>query len=138
MDIYDNINDKCYEHTGPYPVKPRMPEILHKTVINLSNEELATIPKVRAQHEKELDAYKEAVTAYNKARSALEAQYIEDLFEYCKMERTHPFAQKLFAMAWDKGHSSGHYEVAQIFENLVDELFECAVKHGMHRHVKGA
>ncbi len=32
----------------------------------------------------------------------------------------HPKAARLFEMAWTEGHSAGHYEVANTYENWVE------------------
>lgn len=47
--------------------------------------------------------------------------FAEDAIEYCGL-KGHPKADKAFAMAYDRGHSSGYYEVLQELESLAELL----------------
>lgn len=64
------------------------------------------------------DALKTARKAYSEETAALMEQFKNDLFFDNSLQRN-DFTEKLYAIAWDKGHSNGLSEVASEFEDLV-------------------
>lgn len=64
------------------------------------------------------DALKTARKAYSEETAALMEQFKNDLFFDNSLQRN-DFTEKLYAIAWDKGHSNGLSEVVSEFEDLV-------------------
>jgi hypothetical protein len=81
-----------------------------------SSEHLATAVLEKATRDA---AYKEAKTAYNAETARLMQQFKADMFEDLGIT-DNPKADKLYAKAWDYGHSSGLREVYNYAADLVD------------------
>ena len=64
-------------------------------------------------------AYKQMQKEYAEEESRCYIQFKQDLFkEYSVINN--PKADKCFAMAWERGHSSGYESVANEFDELVE------------------
>lgn len=63
-------------------------------------------------------ALRAARKAYNDETVALKQQFKNDLF-FDNGLQYNEFTEKLYAIAWDKGHSNGLSEVASEFEDMV-------------------
>lgn len=119
MTVRDKINAGDYETKLPYPMKPKNPSILNARVGSLSADELASIPKTKAAYEKEMAEYPALRAAYNADEARLLAQFKADLeAEYGVVG--HPKADKLYALAWEHGHSAGLTEVVHYYEEFVE------------------
>jgi hypothetical protein len=67
--------------------------------------------------------------------SQLNARFVADLeAEYCVQTWPGEVRTKLFAMAWDMGHSAGHAEVAHYYDAL-HELAQIAYEAGREQAV---
>jgi hypothetical protein len=65
------------------------------------------------------EAYKEQRTKYNVESARLHTEFKEDIFDEFGVQN-HPKRERVFEMAWDRGHSSGFSEVYLVFEELVE------------------
>ncbi len=65
------------------------------------------------------DAFYKARQAYNAEANQLKEQFKRDLFEDLGIAG-HPKAEKLFAMAWENGHSGGYKQVYDEADTLAD------------------
>lgn len=119
MSVRDDIAAGLYETKLPYPAKPKNPSILSAKAGALSDEELASVPKTKGDHEKAMADYREARAAYDKDEARLLAQFQADLEAEFGVVG-HPKADKLYALAWERGHASGLAEVVTHYEELVD------------------
>lgn len=118
MNVYDRARAGEYEPTLEYPTRPKEPAVLRKAVKELSDDELQAAIEEREAYRAALDANIAARAAYNSEENRLHAQFRADLeVEYEVVG--HPKADKLFAMAWEEGHSSGFAEVALRYDELV-------------------
>jgi hypothetical protein len=61
----------------------------------------------------------ERIREYNKTQREIEVEFKAELLKRLELEGN-PKADKLYSMAWDRGHSSGLSEVASIAENLAE------------------
>jgi len=121
-DIYVNIEAGYYSPKFDELRKPTKP----------------TIPQWRpqqtkAEHLADIDAYETALARYeglrqtyaiemlrrDKITSERHAEFERDLLDNFGIT-DHPKADRLFALAWQRGHSSGYGEVLSEAEDLVD------------------
>lgn len=65
------------------------------------------------------EAYKEQRTKWNVENARLHNEFKEDIFEEFGFQ-DHPKRERVFELAWDRGHSSGFSEVYLVFEELVE------------------
>lgn len=104
-----------YKNTMEYPKKPSKPKLpVNHTALDAKNH-----AESMTWWESEMEAYRENIGKYRSEEQRLLAKFKEDVLEYCGISN-HPKAEKLYAIAWDKGHSAGLYEVYL----EVDELSE--------------
>ena len=118
-DTYENARNGKYDVKLPYPSRPSEPAVLRRKVKELSAEEIASIPTVKAEYEAAQVAFREAQTAYKLEERRLHEEFQADLEAEHGMTG-HPKAGLLFTKAWDHGHSSGFTEVAIAYNDLVD------------------
>jgi hypothetical protein len=87
----------------------------------LTDEELKNVRGIKRQYEQAKIAYDEARKAYGKEDGRLYEKFYNDIREDfgIKDEALHA---RIFAYAWDKGHSSGYHEVYLEYENIVDVI----------------
>jgi hypothetical protein len=104
-----------YETKLPYPQKPTKPRLDHATVTSTSAKEHA---EHLAEFERLLTQYRADKEAYDKDCEACLAAFKHDLFADLGL-KDHPKAEKLYQIAWDRGHSSG-------LENVYCEASELA------------
>jgi hypothetical protein len=117
VDFYDNINSGYYSNAGDYPAKPSCP-ILEDSLFTSADQASEYAAKVRAWS-LAMDVWKAAVDAYNRRSRELEQEFQRDLEDHHGMTG-HPKAAILFGKAWDRGHSAGYYDVALVYDDLVD------------------
>jgi len=65
------------------------------------------------------ESYKEQRTKWNIENARLHTEFKEDIFEEFGVQN-HPKRERVFELAWDRGHSSGFFEVYLVFEELVE------------------
>jgi hypothetical protein len=69
------------------------------------------------------ESYKEQRTKWNIENARLHTEFKEDIFEEFGVQN-HPKRERVFELAWDRGHSSGFFEVYLVFEELVELIKE--------------
>lgn len=76
---------------------------------------------VQKVHEelKNYDVAKQALKDYNKEDNRLHALFREDIAKEFGVQ-DNPKKDKVFNMAYDRGHSSGHEEVYNVYSDLVE------------------
>jgi hypothetical protein len=109
-----------YKNTLPYPEAPKKPDILRKSVGELTDEELKNVRGIKRQYEQAKIAYDEARKAYGKEDGRLYEKFYNDIRREFDIDPD--LHSRIFAYAWDKGHSSGYHEVYQVYEEIVDVI----------------
>ena len=66
-----------------------------------------------------MKAYKEQCDKRCAEQAELNDQFVKDLHAYYGVDMADPFAQKMYQLAYESGHSAGHSEVANYFSDLV-------------------
>lgn len=69
-----------------------------------------------------LKEWRDSVTMYREESNAIEAEFKKELLLRLDLSN-HPKADKLYSMAWDRGHSSGFSEVVNVAESLAELLY---------------
>lgn len=69
----------------------------------------------------EMPQYRKDKDLYHKKRNDVYELFKQNLLSMLEIEK-HPKADKLFSLAWERGHSNGYYEVALEASELVDLL----------------
>lgn len=118
-DITTRIHNGEFKTALPYPDRVKEPAILRKAVKDLTDAEIATIPAVRAAYTADKAKYEADKDAYLKDDNAREATFVAALHEYHGMTG-HPKADLLYSKAYERGHSNGHEEIANYYDDLVE------------------
>lgn len=106
-----------YRNKIPYPERPKKPILLHKATAKEAREYAEKL----AAYEDRMVEWHDLITEYKKEDSRLYWQFKNDLLKELGIT-DHPKAQRLFDIAWDKGHSMGYSEVYSEAEELADLL----------------
>lgn len=121
LTLRDRINAGEFENTVAYPNRVKEPEILKKTVKDLTDEEIASIPAVRAAYAADKAEYDAGLRQYQAGEGRAQSAFREAIkaeFGYAN----HPKEHLLWQKAWERGHSSGLTEVVWHYEDLSDFL----------------
>jgi hypothetical protein len=120
MSIYERINNGEYRPQRTYPAYPEKPALLCKRANDLTAEEIAQLHDTKLDWEQCMKDYREARESYGKAEAEINHAFQKDLCDECGVEPFDgPFAESMYAIAWDEGHSAGHSEVASCFMRLL-------------------
>jgi flagellar biosynthesis/type III secretory pathway protein FliH len=117
-DFLSNLQKGYYKGSLPYPGDVKKPAILSRRVDELTDEEIAELPTIRAEYQKAQAEARKGLDAYHEEQNRLYTQFREDIAEFYKMT-DHPKKDKVFAKAWEDGHSSGFEEVHNHYAELV-------------------
>jgi hypothetical protein len=118
MDVYENIQNNQYINKLPYPSKPRQKDIdeamgnFTGTLLQVREEREATEVRLIAE-------YRERQKQYQEEDYRLNLQFQADLAEEFGVTG-HPKAYKLFSLAWEHGHISGHSDVYNYYSEFVE------------------
>ena len=74
-------------------------------------------------YEKQDDEWRTALANYHIAENETCDRFRKHLIGYFKLEN-HPKVDKMYELAWDRGHASGLYDVTLEFETLADLIKE--------------
>jgi hypothetical protein len=121
ISVLDNISYSKYKVLLPYPEKPKLVAKLVARVDSLSDDEILSIPAQRASYALALEKYKEQKEIYSQAIADKNRQFRADLEEEFKLS-SHPKAELLWNIAWDKAHGSGLSEVYTEYSILAELL----------------
>ena len=115
MSVWEKLAAGLYKNRDPYPSRPNKP-ILAKDATAADHRAYA---EELENYEALLASYKQACAAYNTRTGELEAQFQADLEAYYEMSG-HPKAGLLYWKAYERGHSGGMEEVANVYSDLVE------------------
>ncbi len=104
-----------YRGAGEYPKKPVKPQYPLKDTAYQMREYAAHLEG----YEQEMEVYTELIKQYRERQENLNEEFRVDVLEEYGLTE-HPKADKVYTMAWDHGHSSGYYEVAQWVSELAE------------------
>jgi predicted nucleic acid-binding protein len=106
-----------YTSNVPYPEKPKKPVLNTNYALNAT--EIRKHADLVDRYELEVEVYKKKKDSYHAGLADAEDRFKKDLFEDLGITN-HPKAERLFSKAWERGHSSGMYEVYLVAQDLVD------------------
>ncbi len=115
MSVWEKLAAGLYKNQDVYPDCPKKP-VLAK---NATPAEHRTYADELEKYEALLASYKQACAAYNTRTSELEAEFQTDLEAYYEMSG-HPKSGLLYWKAYERGHSGGMEEVANVYSDLVE------------------
>lgn len=118
MNIYDRINAGHYTYQGERLTKPKMPRALTLPTYKLDTDTLVRMPSIRARFDAEIAAYNENQEQIRRDNQRLHQLFKAELIESFGVP-VNDFTEKMFDMAWERGHSSGHQQVVCEFETLL-------------------
>ena len=116
--VRENVENGVYKTKLPYGVRPTKPN----TKIDISvasDKEIADVRAAMAKYEADEAAFTAARLAYSEDERRLHDLFVALLAEENGMTG-HPKAGKVYAMAYDRGHSGGMGDVITEYEELVD------------------
>ena len=130
VSLYDRIYAGDFNPKSAYPDKPKVPEILKKKAHDLTDAELASIPRLRNEYEAACAEAVDLREKYNSEVSHLHSDFYKALCEEYGVNPDDPFVKGMMSLAWDKGHANGYSEVASIFDDFIPlhVIYERAVK----------
>ena len=123
MDIYAKIKAGHYEPNVKYPTRPQEPAVLRKLAGQLTGGETGLIGTVRSRYEQAMADYQDAQAAYRKAETEARQRFRADLEEE-NGTGPNPKADLIFQKAWDRGHAGGYHDVANVYNDLVELIFD--------------
>ena len=115
MNVFEKLEAGHYKNKDPYP---KMREVVIEDIPGYKVDRNNHPDYKAAKNE-----YREAQAVWRDKEFALHGVFREDLLEHLGISR-HPKANLLYHKAWERGHSSGLYEVAQVAEDLVELILE--------------
>lgn len=113
--VWSKLEDNAYCNPEPFPAKPRKPVL----GANSTPAELRLHADKLESYDVEMTVYRERAAAYYARTAALEAEFRCDL-ELAYNMIGHPKADLLYFKSWEKGHSAGLHEVANVYSDLVE------------------
>ncbi len=97
-----------------FPYKPQQP-------IKTSDMTNAQYGEYLDAWERDVEVWKKQVTEYKKQTAYINNAFKNEVLTALGIA-SHPKAEKLWDMAWDKGHSHGFYQIASEAEELAELL----------------
>jgi len=119
--LSEKINSGYYDVPG-YPKKPEVPRLLKKKVFELTKKDIEVLDQVKKDYESDSNKFLEQLDAYNKKQRAKMQEFVQDVFEELMWDDSE-FANALYGIAWERGHSCGLHEVLNCMYNL-DPLWD--------------
>lgn len=117
FDIYERLEGDWYRNKELYPgPRPKRP------VIGKKGYEQAQV-LVDEIFDKKLKVWERARKRWDSREREIVRSFRHDALEYVGLTN-YPKADKVFAQAWDRGHSAGKHQVVSILEDLA-ELIVC-------------
>ncbi len=112
--------------TGYYSkVEVEYPSYFDKSALikSIENTFIGTLVQINAEIDRKVEEgkaeHKKSLIAYNESRQNKENEFKNDLFAYHDVSEN-PKREKCYALAYERGSSGGHSEVAGIFSELVE------------------
>jgi len=121
-DIYAKTYRGDYNNSIKYPTDPKYLEkysILKKNAIDLTDDEIKSIPYLRDNLAKDKEEYDKQVENYRKEDGRLFNLFMSDCAEFFGM-KDHPKRPIVESKAWEHGHSSGYSEVVHWYDEFAE------------------
>jgi hypothetical protein len=109
------MNFSKYQNTLPYPQKPVKPSGVGITSVGRAEKFTGDV----CRYEAEMLEYNFQAGEYHKKEHDLYEQFKQDVLIEVGLAG-HPKADKVFARAWERSHSSGYEEVFNVLEDLAE------------------
>lgn len=119
MNMIERLENGEYENKTPYPTKPKRPAKAGTPAGKMTGEELRAMADEIEAWNKADEAYREALKEYNRETGRKMESFRADALKELGLEG-HPKADKAWAMAWERGHSSGLISVYQELDEIAD------------------
>lgn len=120
---YNLIRQRCeagyYKPKSEYPSTPKPSPLMKLTASQMTNEQLASIPKLRAEYEEAVKKAEEQRGIYRKEDGRLQNEFEENCAAAFGMTN-HPSRSRVWGKAWDRGHSSGYSEILIYYDEYAD------------------
>lgn len=119
IDIRENIKNGVYKPKREYPQRPKKPR--QPMGKDATSEAFKKYAEDLESWENEMAQYKSEQDAYSKEQAECHNQFEKDC---CEVEgiTNHPHCSKIYAKAYQDGHSYGHSEVIIHLEDLCSFL----------------
>lgn len=111
------MNFEKYKPNVGYPERPKKPHLPPND--SHSPKSLREFADKAEAYEKEVEIYNKQLEAYHNEKAELLEQFKKDLFEDLGIQNN-PKRHLLYDKAWDRGHSSGLYEIFSCAQDLVE------------------
>lgn len=108
LSVRDRLNAGEFKNTVPYPTRAEKPRLKNDANAN----------EVREYADK-LEIFENRERAYNDARLAFNKGEMEALAADYELIG-HPKRNRIWAMAWENGHSGGHSDVIYWYDELAE------------------
>jgi hypothetical protein len=112
------MNFSKYQNTLPYPEKPVAPRP-SGPFTKLTYDEALEYAEAVKVYKAEMIKWEVASENYRKESLLIQYQFEREAIEEAGLAG-HPKAEKVFAKAWERGHSSGYEEVFNVLEDLAE------------------
>lgn len=143
-DFYDRLSSNFYKTKLPYPYRPIHTDfprslILEKKAADLTAEEFAQIPEIKAEHEAIRAKYRADMETYNQDQRRLEELFYKDMYAYHDiLDPDEPIVAAVRSQADAEGHSEGLYGISSRFSDLVDTILSVVREHYQLKETKKA
>ena len=97
-DLYRRINDGYYDQQFIVP-RPEKPLLLRKTVSELSQEEINSLPAVMEEYNKAGEKYAELSLEAKRKSGRLREEFKKDLFSHYGVDENSKFGQKMWEIS---------------------------------------
>lgn len=117
MSVVAKARDGKYNYPAR-PVRPAKP-VMPRDMTDI--DEVSEYSRIVQVYEKELRNFNERLSNYNAECEKIETRFRNEL-EIEFKTTDHPKAERIFQMAWARGHYAGKEEVALTYRDLMDLL----------------
>lgn len=118
-DIYDAVRNEYYKSKVPYPKREKYAE-------NHIFDENMSVKWNREEVARRNQAYKNALTEYYKGEQEANKKFREDLIQAIMNDTGFSYekAEMIYGRAYDRGHSSGYYDVITYASEIADFIYD--------------
>ena|SRR6185312_330692 len=119
MSVLDKISAGDYASKLPYASKPQTPDILRGRMVDLDPSLVDVAHAALVRHNAAVTEAAEANRRRREDQAALDQQFEEDLAAEFGLT-DHPKRGKVYALAYDMGHSSGLGDIYHHYSDLAE------------------
>jgi hypothetical protein len=99
---------------------PDRPEKLKdRSVLGMSREEVEEFFRQKEEYDKAMEEYEKDVEIYREENGRLDAKYHADVLKYFGLPEGDEFVSAMLYLAYERGHSGGHSEMANELNSLI-------------------